>query len=283
MGDIINAIILAIVEGLTEFLPVSSSGHMILTNKLLGYLPDNQQIITFEIIIQLAAIMAIALVYREKIASILGVSRKTEVIKLKDFSSKDGSRRKMNLIHIALGIVPALLLAFLLRDVIKGEGFNQTPVLISLVVGGLYMWAAEWLVETKRIRTVSDTLDDITYKQAFLIGLLQCLSLWPGYSRSGSTIAGGMLVGTSYRAAADFSFIMAIPIMAAATGYELLENYKYIQGDNLMFFIIGFIVSFVVAWLVIVVFLKYIQQIKLKYFAFYRFVLAALFWVFVMQ
>jgi len=283
MGDIINAIILAIVEGLTEFLPVSSSGHMILTNKLLGYLPDNQQIITFEIIIQLAAIMAIALVYRRKIARILGISRQTEVITIKDFSSKGDPRRRMNLIHIALGIVPALLLAFLLRDVIKGEGFNQTPVLISLVVGGLYMWVSEWLVETKRIRTVSDTLDDITYKQAFLIGLLQCLSLWPGYSRSGSTIAGGMLVGTSYRAAADFSFIMAIPIMAAATGYELLENYKYIQGDNLMFFIVGFIVSFVVAWLVIVIFLKYIQQIKLKYFAFYRFVLAALFWVFVMQ
>jgi len=281
MGDMINAIILAIVEGLTEFLPVSSSGHMILTNKLLGYLPDNQQIITFEIVIQLAAILAIALVYRSRIASLLGLSRKTEPIA--GFSLATAMKPRLNVVHIALGIIPALLLAYILRDIIKGEGFNQLPVLLSLVVGGIYMWVAEWLVETKRIRTVSPTLDDITYKQAFQIGLLQCLSLWPGYSRSGSTIAGGMLVGTSYRAAADFSFLMAIPIMAAATGYELLENYRYIQGDNLWFFLIGFVVSFVVAWLVIVLFLKHIQAVKLKYFAYYRFLLAALFWFFILR
>jgi len=281
MGDMINAIILAIVEGLTEFLPVSSSGHMILTNKLLGYLPDNQQIITFEIVIQLAAILAIALVYRSRIASLLGLSRKTEPIA--GFSLDTAMKPRLNVVHIALGIIPALLLAYLLRDIIKGEGFNQLPVLLSLVVGGIYMWVAEWLVETKRIRTVSPTLDDITYKQAFQIGLLQCLSLWPGYSRSGSTIAGGMLVGTSYRAAADFSFLMAIPIMAAATGYELLENYRYIQGGNLWFFLVGFLVSFVVAWLVIVLFLKHIQKVKLKYFAYYRFLLAALFWFFILR
>ena len=282
MGDLLNAVILGVIEGLTEFLPVSSSGHMILANKLLGYMPDNQMIVTFEIIIQLAAILAIALIYRQRIASLFGWSRQTESVgSIRPFSQS--SKRKLNLIHVALGIVPALLLAFLLRDIIKGEGFNQAPVLVSLVVGGIYMIAAEWLVRSGRIRTVSETMDDITYKQAFLIGLLQCLSLWPGYSRSGSTIAGGMLVGTSYKAAADFSFLMAIPIMMAASGYELLDNYKYIEGDNLMFFIVGFLVSFVVAWIVIVLFLKYIQKVKLTHFAIYRFVLAALFWILVMR
>ncbi|TYP71196.1 undecaprenyl-diphosphate phosphatase [Paenibacillus methanolicus] len=281
MGELINAVILAFVEGLTEFLPVSSSGHMILTNKLLGYTPDDQRIITFEIIIQLAAILAMAIVYRTRIANLLGLSRRTEVIGKLSAAGRRSSRR-LNLIHIALGIVPPLLLAFLLRDIIKGDGFNQLPVLFALVAGGVYMWAAEWLVERGKIATVSETLDDLSYRQAFLIGLLQCLSLWPGYSRSGSTIAGGMLVGASYRAAADFSFIMAIPIMAAATGYELLENYKYIQGDNLTFFLVGFVASFLVAWLVIVIFLRYIQRIKLRHFAIYRFLLAALFWIFVM-
>lgn len=281
MGDLINAVILGIIEGLTEFLPVSSSGHMILANKLLGYMPDNEMIISFEIVIQLAAILAIALVYRKRIASLLGLSQEAETIK--GFSLNKQSRRKLNLVHIALGIVPALGMAYLLKDIIKGEGFNQTPVLLSLVVGGIYMLVAEWLVRSGRIRTVSDTMDEITYKQAFIIGLLQCLSLWPGYSRSGSTIAGGMLVGTSYKAAADFSFLMAIPIMTVATGYELLENYKLIKGDNLPFFIVGFIVSFITAWLVIVLFLKNIQRIRLKHFAIYRFVLAALFWLFIMR
>ncbi|SDX20090.1 undecaprenyl-diphosphate phosphatase [Paenibacillus sp. CF384] len=281
MGDIIHAIILGIVEGLTEFLPVSSSGHMILTNKLLGIAADDQAIVTFEIVIQLGAILAMAIVYWDRILDLFGLSRKTK--SLGTFSSGKHKGRKLNLIHVALGIVPAMLLAFLLKDIIKGEGFNQTPVLISLVVGGIYMIAAERLQKSRRIKVVSETMDDISYKQALGIGLLQCLSLWPGFSRSGSTIAGGMLTGTSYKAAADFSFLMAIPIMVAATGYEMLDNYKMIEGDNLMFFIVGFLVSFVVAWLVIVLFLRFIQKVRLTHFAIYRFVLAALFWLFVMS
>ncbi|WP_308638663.1 undecaprenyl-diphosphate phosphatase [Paenibacillus silvisoli] len=281
MGDIIHAIIIGIVEGLTEFLPVSSSGHMILTNKLLDISSDDQAIVTFEIVIQLGAILAMALVYWERILDLFGLSRKTK--SLGPLSSGRQSGRKLNLIHVALGIVPAMLLAFLLKDIIKGEGFNQAPVLISLVIGGIYMIVAERLSKNRTIPVVSETMDDISYKQAFGIGLLQCLSLWPGFSRSGSTIAGGMLVGTSYKAAADFSFLMAIPIMMAATGYELLDNYKFIEGDNLMFFITGFVVSFVVAWLVIVLFLRYIQKVRLTHFAIYRFILAAAFWLFVMR
>ncbi|QHT60104.1 undecaprenyl-diphosphate phosphatase [Paenibacillus lycopersici] len=283
MGDIIHAVIIGIVEGLTEFLPVSSSGHMILTNKLLGIASDDQAIVTFEIIIQLAAILAMAIVYRQRIADLFGLSRKPVSLGTIAPGGRASSRKKLNLIHVALGIVPAMLLAYVLRDVIKGEGFNQAPVLFSLVVGGIYMIVAERLNNSGRIPVTAETMDDISYRQAFSIGLLQCLSLWPGFSRSGSTIAGGMLTGTSYRAAADFSFLMAIPIMVVASGYEMLDSYKYITGDNLSFFIVGFIVSFVVAWLVIVLFLKFIQKVKLTHFAIYRFILAALFWVFVMR
>ncbi|MBM7565395.1 undecaprenyl-diphosphate phosphatase [Paenibacillus sacheonensis] len=282
MGDIIHSIILGIVEGLTEFLPVSSSGHMILTNKLLGIASDDQAIVTFEIMIQLGAILAMALVYRERIADLFGISRKPKSLGAIG-AGRASSRKKLNLIHVALGIVPAMLLAYALKDVIKGEGFNQTPVLFSLVVGGIYMIVAEKLSNSGRIRVKAETMDEITYRQAFTIGLLQCLSLWPGFSRSGSTIAGGMLTGTSYKAAADFSFLMAIPIMVVASGYEMLDSYKYITGDNLGFFIVGFIVSFVVAWLVIVLFLRFIQKVKLTHFAIYRFILAAAFWIFVMR
>ncbi|MBO7745293.1 undecaprenyl-diphosphate phosphatase [Paenibacillus sp. MWE-103] len=283
MGDIIHSIILGIVEGLTEFLPVSSSGHMILTNKLLGIASDDQAIVTFEIIIQLAAILAMALVYRNRIADLFGLSRRTESLGTFTSGHSAPRRKRLNLIHVALGIVPAMLLAYVLKDVIKGEGFNQAPVLLSLVIGGIYMIVAEKLSNSGRIRVKSETMDDISYRQAFGIGLLQCLSLWPGFSRSGSTIAGGMLVGTSYKAAADFSFLMAIPIMVVASGYEMLDSYKYITGDNLSFFIVGFIVSFVVAWLVIVLFLRFIQKVRLTHFAIYRFILAAAFWIFVMR
>ncbi|REE82661.1 undecaprenyl-diphosphatase [Paenibacillus taihuensis] len=283
MENIIHAVILGIVEGLTEFLPVSSSGHMILTNKLLDISSDDQAIVTFEIVIQLGAILAMAIVYWNRILDLFGLSRKQQSLGTFTTGRSAIRRRRLNLIHVALGIVPAMALAYLLKDIIKGEGFNQAPVLFSLVVGGIYMIAAEWLNRTRRVKITAETMDDISYKQAFMIGLLQCLSLWPGFSRSGSTIAGGMLTGTSYRAAADFSFLMAIPIMVAATGYEMLDNYKFIEGDNLMFFIVGFLVSFVVAWLVIVLFLRFIQKVKLTHFAIYRFVLAALFWIFVMR
>ncbi|QHW30655.1 undecaprenyl-diphosphate phosphatase [Paenibacillus rhizovicinus] len=283
MGDIIHAIILGIVEGLTEFLPVSSSGHMILTNKLLDIASDDQAIVTFEIIIQLAAILAMAIVYRRRIADLFGLSRKPQSLGAIGPGGRSSARKKLNLIHVALGIVPAMLLAYALKDVIKGEGFNQAPVLFSLVVGGIYMIVAEKLSNSGRIRVKAETMDDITYRQAFTIGLLQCLSLWPGFSRSGSTIAGGMLTGTSYKAAADFSFLMAIPIMVVASGYEMLDSYKYITGDNLSFFIVGFLVSFVVAWLVIILFLRFIQKVKLTHFAIYRFILAALFWIFIMR
>jgi undecaprenyl-diphosphatase len=275
-----DSVILGIVEGLTEFLPVSSTGHMILTNKLLGYDETPDILETFEIIIQFAAILAIALVYRKKIYQVFGGKPKDTVAGL---SVDKLPQRRLNLVHVALAIVPPLALAFLLRHPIKDLGFSQYPVLLSLVVGGFYMWFSESRYDSGKIKRTAETMDDISYKQALIIGLFQCLSLWPGFSRSGSTIAAGMLTGLSYRAAADFSFFVAIPIMTVATGYELLDNLGNFQSSDAGFFITGFIVSFVVAWLVIVTFLKIIQKVKLKYFAWYRFAVAILFYLFIMR
>jgi undecaprenyl-diphosphatase len=277
-----DSIILGIVEGLTEFLPVSSTGHMILTNKLLGYEEIPEELKTFEIVIQFAAILAIALVYRQKIVQVLGFGKKESV---KGLSVDKFPKRSLNLIHVLLGIVPPLAVAFLFRDFIKEIGFHTAPVLWALVAGGIYMWVTEIFYDSGKIKRTSETMDDITYKQALIIGILQCMSaVWPGFSRSGSTIAAGMLGGVSYRASADFSFFIAIPIMSAATGYEVLSNLDNFRSGSidLGFLFTGFIVSFVVAWIVVVVFLRILQKIKLKYFAWYRFALAALFYLFIM-
>lgn len=278
-----DSIILGIVEGLTEFLPVSSTGHMILTNKLLGYEETPEQLKTFEIVIQFAAILAIALVYRHKILQVFGLGKKEAV---RGLSVDAFPKRRLNLVHVALGIVPPLGVAFLFRDYIKEIGFHTAPVLWALVAGGIYMWVTEALYDSGKIKRTAETMDDISYKQALLIGVLQCVSaVWPGFSRSGSTIAAGMLGGVSYRASADFSFFIAIPIMTVATGYEVLSNLDNFRSGSidLGFLFTGFIVSFLVAWIVVVAFLKVLQKFKLKYFAWYRFLIAALFYLFIMR
>jgi undecaprenyl-diphosphatase len=233
-------------------------------------------------VIQFAAILAIAIVYWRKILQVLGFKT---AVSAKGLSVDALPRRRLNLIHVLLGIVPPLAVAFLFRHPIKELGFSTAPVLWALVVGGIYMWIAEALYDSGKIRRTSETLDDITYKQALIVGLIQCVSVWPGFSRSGSTIAGGMLAGLSYRASADFSFFIAIPIMTAATGYELLDNLDQFRSGSIDvgFLVTGFIVSFVVAWIVVVSFLKVLQKVKLKYFAWYRFVLAALFYWFIVR
>ncbi|MGN7760944.1 undecaprenyl-diphosphate phosphatase [Paenibacillus sp. 22594] len=274
--DTITAIILAIVEGITEFIPVSSTGHMILTTKLLGFDEQSPIMKTYEIVIQLGAILAIALVYRQRILNLLGIGRRR--------TGRGGvmPASRLNLIHVLLGIVPALAVAFIARDFIKSL-FGAPTVLWALVAGGILMIVAEW-VNRRKIRITAHELDDLSYGQALAIGLYQIISvLWPGFSRSGSTISGGMLSGVSYKASADFSFLIAIPIMCAASGYELLDSYQYFTKDTIMDFAIGFVISFAVAYVVVVAFMKMIQKIRPTHFAIYRFILAAVFWLFIMR
>ncbi|OZB96460.1 undecaprenyl-diphosphate phosphatase [Paenibacillus sp. XY044] len=274
--DTITAIILGIVEGVTEFIPVSSTGHMILTSKLLGYDEQDPIMKTFEIVIQLGAILAIALVYWRRILDLLGIKRTMPE------SGSLHSGKKLNLLHVIIGIAPALIVAFFARDFIKSL-FSANTVIWALIVGGIFMIFAEWFNKSKA-RITAETMDDLSYKQVLMIGLYQILSvLWPGFSRSGSTISGGMLSGASYKASADFSFLIAIPIMCAASGYEMLDSYKYMTKDTIGMFAIGFIVAFVVAYVVVLAFMKLIQKIRLTHFAIYRFVLAAVFWLFVMR
>lgn len=264
MYDIWVAVIIGIVEGLTEFLPVSSTGHMILTEELLKIQTSDAMMSTFIIVIQLGAILAVVVLYWKKILQLFGLAPR---------SQPSASGNKLNLIHILIGIIPAMGLAFFLKDFIENRLFSSVTVLVGLVLGGIIMIIAERVKQPAKAVDV----DQITYKQALWIGLWQVLSLWPGFSRSGSTIAGGMLSGVNRAASADFTFIMAIPIMFAASGYSLLKSYENFSAGDTWFFVVGFVVSFIVALGAVATFIRFVQKVKLTYFAYYRFALAIAF------
>ncbi|WP_168119037.1 undecaprenyl-diphosphate phosphatase [Paenibacillus sp. HB172176] len=258
MMDLIQAIIMGIVEGLTEFLPVSSTGHLILTGDLLGFEGDRAK--TFEVVIQFGAVLAVLVLYRHRFAKLL------------NFNMKKGSG--LNALHVILAMLPACVLAVALRHVIKDYLFGSSTVLFALIAGGILMIIAD----RKKTVVSAEELDDITYKQAFLIGCFQVLSLWPGFSRSGSTISGGMLVGTSQKAAAEFTFIVSVPIMAGASSVDLLGSREFLTMHDLPLFLVGLIAAFVVGMIAVVTFINMMKKLRLSYFAYYRFALAIVFY-----
>ena len=173
--------------------------------------------------------------------------------------------------HVALAMIPAVVVGLLLHKKIKLYLFSPGTVCIGLVIGGIFLILAERF--QPEVRTT--TSDGITWKQALGIGLFQCLALWPGFSRAGATIAGGILLGVSHLAAAEFSFLLAIPMMAAASGKDLLEVAHLLTWHDVGVFGTGFVVSGIVAWVAVVGFLRFLNRTKLTPFAYYRFILAA--------
>ncbi|WP_017382173.1 undecaprenyl-diphosphate phosphatase [Paenisporosarcina sp. TG-14] len=267
--DLLKALILGFVEGMTEFAPISSTGHLIIvddmwlrTSEFLGKYSAN----TFKIVIQLGSIFAVIVVFWKRLFSLVGL------YKLKGTTS--GSQLKLS--HVIVGLIPAGVLGLLFEDFIDEHLFSVETVLVGLVIGAILMIVADKF-GPKVPKT--QTLDQITYKQAFSVGLVQCFSLWPGFSRSGATISGGVLFGMNHRTAADFTFIMAVPIMFGASFLSLLKNWEYVELDHLSFYIVGFVSAFVFALISIKFFLKLIARVKLTPFAIYRLVLAAVLFV----
>ncbi|PLT31128.1 undecaprenyl-diphosphate phosphatase [Peribacillus deserti] len=267
--ELIVGFILGIVEGLTEFAPVSSTGHMIIVDDMwlrsqdfLGEKVAN----TFKVVIQLGSILAVVVVFRNRFIELLGYK--------KGVSRQVG---RLRLTHVIVGLLPAGILGVLFEDYIDEHLFSTGTVLVGLVIGAFLMIAADLLGGRKQ---TTETVDEITYKQAFTVGLIQCLSLWPGFSRSGSTISGGVLLGMSHRAAADFTFIMAVPIMAGASFLSLLSKWQYFTLEVIPFFLVGFISAFAFALISIKFFLKLINRVQLIPFALYRILLAALIFLF---
>ncbi|TXC91103.1 undecaprenyl-diphosphate phosphatase [Metabacillus litoralis] len=272
---LLKALILGVVEGLTEFAPVSSTGHMIIVDDM--WLQSEKFLTkyvanTFKIVIQLGSILAVVVIFKDRFIQLLGLGRLSK----KTINTQQSSGNHLRLSQVIVGLIPAGVLGVLFEDYIDEYLFSIETVLIGLVVGAILMIIAD-IFGPKEPRIVS--VDQITYKQALSVGLIQCLSLWPGFSRSGSTISGGVLLGMSHRAAADFTFIMAVPIMAGASALSLLKNWQYFTLDAMPFFITGFISAFVFALISIRFFLKLINKIKLVPFAIYRIVLVVVIWI----
>lgn len=271
MWELFVALILGIVEGLTEYAPVSSTGHMILVDDLWLHSKDlftAPVANTFKVVIQLGSILAVVILFRERFMNLLGLSRKQTL------NSKQTDRLSLN--KVIVGLIPAGVLGLLFEDFIDEHLFSVETVVIGLVIGAILMLVADYF---RPKVPKAETVDQITYKQALGAGLFQCLGLWPGFSRSGSSISGGVILGMSHRAASDFTFIMAVPIMLGASGLSLLKKWQYLTPDVLPFFIVGFISAFLFALLFIRLFLNLINRIKLVPFAIYRIVLAALIYV----
>jgi undecaprenyl-diphosphatase len=262
------AILLGIVEGLTEYLPVSSTGHLVLAGHLLGLNDDDPATSSFEIVVQLGAILAVVAHYRTLLAE-----------KIRGLMTRDAASVQL-LTALVVAFVPAAVAGLLLRKTIKAHLFGPIPVAAALVVGGVVMIAIErWLAHRNRQSHPGgsggvggeDGLERVTPKRALAIGLGQCLSLWPGASRSMCTILAGQLVGLSTATAAEFSFLLALPTLGAAT---LFEAYKaradlasHVGGASIA---VGLGVSFFVAWAVIATFLRYLRSRGLEPFGWYR-------------
>jgi undecaprenyl-diphosphatase len=260
------AAILGIVEGLTEYLPVSSTGHLILVGHFLGETGDTAK--SFEIVIQLGAILAVVVHYRALLAA-----------RVAGLFARDPKALALA-VALAVGFLPAAACGFLLRKTIKEHLFGPLPVAVALLVGGIVMIVVERLRKSRE-RDALDGLEHVTPRRALLIGIGQCFSLWPGSSRSMCTIVAGQLTGLSTSTAAEFSFLLALPTLSAATLYELWKGRHELTAPGLgTELVIGLVVSFVVAWAVIAGFLRYLKHRGLEPFGYYRIVLAAVvFWM----
>jgi undecaprenyl-diphosphatase len=260
------AIVMGIVEGLTEFLPVSSTGHLIIAGHLLGFVGDKAS--SFEVAIQLGAILSVVFLYWRRFLGLIPTHSSTTANLRSTLEGWSGLWR------IAAATFPALLVGYLARHAIKERLFNPEAVTVALAVGGVALLLVERLVSPRR----SGSLDTLTWAQAFGIGLFQILALWPGTSRAAATIVGGMLLGLDRKAAAEFSFLIAVPVLFAATGYELVKTRDQLALEDSLALAIGFVVSFVVALIAVKGFVSYLGRGKLAPFAWYRIVVAPVFY-----
>jgi undecaprenyl-diphosphatase len=249
---LLKAAIMGVVEGLTEFLPISSTGHLILTGSLLDMADAKSKV--FDIAIQTGAIFAVIIVYWQRISSSLGAFGRD-------------ARATRFVLNVAIGFLPAAVIGFFVYKKIKVYLFNGPVVAGAFIVGGLIILLVEKVVKpAPRIMTV----DDMTPLDALKVGLVQCLGMIPGTSRSGSTIIGGMLLGLSRKAATDFSFFLAIPTLFAAGGYSLWKERALLSLADLPMFAVGFVVSFLSAWACVRWLLRYIASHSFVAFAWYR-------------
>ncbi len=261
MHDALVAAALGLIEGLTEFLPISSTGHLILAGHALkfgGAFADS-----FDVIIQVGAILAVLIFYRKRFLSLLKPQ------------SAPGFSGPRGLFLLVLTTIPALALGFVLHGYIKTRLFTPGSVATALAVGALGI-----LVVERFVRNHTKTLEEMNWKLALGVGLVQCLALWPGFSRSAATILGAMCLGLNRRAATEYSFFAAVPVLAAAAGYDLLKIWNKLSIHDAPLFALGLLVAFFAAWWTIKFLIRYVGSHSFSPFAWYRLALSALvFWL----
>ena len=260
--ETLYTIIMGVVEGVTEFLPISSTGHLILTGHLLGFerVAGSKELAdAFEIVIQLGAILAVVAAYPGRFVGLLR------------FGDNRGLRGLRGLTLLAVTSIPAALLGLLTHKYIKAHLFNPVNVAWALAIGAIWLLAVEYFRPRARIEGV----DSLTWKEALGVGVFQCLALWPGMSRSASTILGGMLLGIERRTATEYSFFAAVPIMIAATGFEFYKSLHLLNASRMGMFALGFVVSFISAYLAVKLFIRFVAQHTLVGFGWYRLAVAA--------
>lgn len=248
---LIKALILGIVEGLTEFLPVSSTGHLILAGDLLGFNDERAKL--FEIVIQTGAILAVCWEYRAKLGSVVG-----------GLGNDRGAQRFV--VNLAIAFLPLAILGLAFGKAIKAHLFQPIPVALAFILGGVFILWAERRKHVIRIQSV----DDLTWQDALKLGFAQAFALIPGTSRSGATIIGGLFFGLSRKAATEFSFFLAIPTLVVAGIYQLWKERELLNVDDIGMWAVGFIASFVSAFLCVRWLLRYISSHDFSLFAWYR-------------
>ncbi|MBE9609220.1 undecaprenyl-diphosphate phosphatase [Chitinilyticum piscinae] len=247
-----KALIMGVVEGITEFLPISSTGHLILTGDLLGFLSKEKRDV-FEIFIQLGAMLAVVWEYRQKLLNTVAGARQP-------------GRERTLLLGVLIAFMPAAILGKLFSETIKAHLFQPVPVALAFIIGGLVILWAE-----KRQHTVTvATVDDLTLKDALKVGLAQCLALIPGTSRSGATIIGGLFFGLSRKAATEFSFFLGVPTLGAASLYSLYKHRHVLEAGDVPVFAVGFVTSFIFAFIAIRALIRFVSTHTFIGFAWYR-------------
>jgi undecaprenyl-diphosphatase len=256
--DLIKAMVLGLVEGLTEFLPVSSTGHLLLLERFFGF-ADDQFGKTFVVLIQLGAILAILSIYFARLWHIaMGM-----------FS--DAAARRF-VIGVLIAFLPAAVIGALAHGFIKDVLFNPWVVCFSLIVGGaILLW-----IDQLDLKPSQHDATRFPLGMYLAIGVAQCLAMIPGVSRSGATIVSGMLLGADKRSAAEFSFFLAIPTMAGAFAYDLFKSYRLMTVDNVTLVAVGFVTSFIAAWIVVRIFLDYVSRHGFSLFAWWRVIVGSL-------
>ena len=256
---ILQSIIFGIVEGITEFLPISSTGHLILTSKILA-LQETNFLKTFEISIQLGAILAVVVLYWKKLFTDWTIIKK-----------------------IMIAFVPTAIIGLLFYKIIKTYFLgNAYIVLWSLFIGGIFLILFELYYKKRLSGKKEIDLDKITYKQSVIIGLFQSIAMIPGVSRSAATIIGGLTLGISRRSIVEFSFLLAVPTMVAATGLDLYKNASSFNVEQFWLLVVGFIVSFIVALASIKFLLSFVKKYSFISFGLYRILISVIFWFFLL-